>query len=748
MPFRQESGAWVDSQSQNSKTRATFTSNRIIMKKTTLKNAFTNSGENALPGSRPLLPPDSSDSNEVTGQEKGLLAGSAPDGINSTLGETGRKIALSHLMDRLNFVNFQEGRIQLHFTHRSSGRRLIIPVFPLPCSGPVLECRWSGETDGAHLNQNHELKCMIVPRGEKYIQAIPGLIEIHAGGCRLALPNISREISHRRVERHRCHGITVQLIQNRSSYSGSLLDFTASSFRVELETQPPRSTDWIDTALPVQVIFHSGRQTLYSNECRILRITAGRGTRGYVLGPLKHEVQRYCKAEFRSERQTLRPSPNIIFHHPLTQKRVDLKVVDLSGSGFAVEEDESASVLLPGLILPEVELSFGNIFKIRCSVQVVFRKPPTGHEKGQRVRCGLALIDVTAQDHIKLLGILHQVKDKNAYICNDIDLEALWDFLFETGFIYPAKYALIEKNKNEIKETYEKLYHRSPDIARHFVYQDNGVILGHMATIRFWERTWLIHHHAARKSALPKAGLVVLDQIGRFVHDTFRIRGLQMDYMVCYYRPQNRFPSRVFGGVARHINNPQSCSVDPLAYARIEDVVEDTPILPAGWQIEAATAADLEKLTFLYERVSGGLMVKAMDLEAANFREEPLCREFQRHGFKRERHLFALKAGGHLKAILIVNVSDIGLNLSDLVHCLNALIVEPENLRPEILLSALRLTLRATGQQGIPALIFPLSYAEENGIPIEKVYHLWAFHILHGNSQAYYKYLSRLTRYV
>jgi hypothetical protein len=256
---------------------------------------------------------------------------------------------------------------------------------------------------------------------------------------------------------------------------------------------------------------------------------------------LKNEVQRYRKAEYRSQRQTLSPSPKIIFRHPLTQKRLDLKVVDLSGSGFAVEEEEHSACLLPGLILPEVELCFAGIFKLTCSTQVVFRKPVAGKGEARRVRCGLALIDVTARDHIKLLGMLHQAKDKNSYLCTDLDLDALWDFLFETGFIYPSKYALIHKRKQDVRQTYEKLYTRSPDIARHFVYQDNGTILGHMAMIRFWKNSWLTHHHAARKSALNRAGLLVLDQIGRFVYDTFRLSNMHMDYLVCYYRPQNRF---------------------------------------------------------------------------------------------------------------------------------------------------------------------------------------------------------------
>jgi hypothetical protein len=705
------------------------------------------SGTDGLENAQTVASPDSASLAQVSPEEKEPPPGPVPPTPEFHTEDSACKIARDLLVNRLNFINFQEGCIQLDFRHREYGRRMLIPAFPQPCTGPELECRWTQETDWASLIQTHELKYLRVPRGEKFIQAIPEVVGLDARGCRLALPDTALEITHRRTERHRCRGIAVHLIQNSSSFAGALLDFTVSSFRVELRADPPQSLDWIDTALPVQVIFHSGSQTLYSNECRIIRTTPGRDPRGYVLEPLKHEIQRYHKAEFRSQRQILVPSPNIIFRHPLTQKRVDLKVADISGSGFAVEEDEAASVLLPGLILPEVELAFGNMFRITCSVQVVFRKPAPGADIRPRMRCGLALIDVSARDHVKLLGILHQVRDKNAYVCNPIDPEALWDFFFETGFIYPAKYAQIEKNKREIKETYVKLYTRSPDIARHFVYQDNGVILGHMATLRFWERTWLIHHHAARKSALPKAGLFVLDQIGRFVHDTFRIHGLRMDYMVFYYRPQNRFPNRVFGGVARHIDNRRICSLDAFGFARIEDPPGASPGLPDGWKIDAATADDLEDLGCFYERVSGGVMLKAMDLEPVGWQEEGLGREFQNHGFKRERHLFALRAGGRLKALLIANISDIGLNLADLVHCINAMILEPRELPPEIFFAALRQVLQATGQHGIPALIFPLTYAEENGIPIEKVYHLWAYDI-HGHSQKYYKYLSRLMKYI
>ena len=695
----------------------------------------------------PLSKADSAAPTEVTLQEKQLLTDSAMLKDDANNAGISRKVSLELLVNRLNLTHFLERCIQVHFAHRQSGRRLLIPAFPQPCSGSKLECLWAEATDVPRLLRTHELKYILVPRGEKFIQSIPEVIVLNARGCRFGLPGISREITHRRIERQRGRGISVAVVQNSCSFSGTLLDFTAASFRAELTAEPPQSFEWIDINQPLQVLFHSGHQTLFSGECRVLRSTPGRSVRSYVLEPLKSEVRRYRKAEFRSQRQTLRPSPNIIFRHPLTQKRLDLKVVDLSGSGFSVEEEECSASLMPGLILPEAELHFAGIFKMTCTVQVVFRRVIGADKKNGRIRCGLALIDVAAKDHVKLLGMLHQVKDKNAYVCNDLDLEALWDFLFETGFIYPGKYALIAKNKKEIKETYAKLYTRSPDIARHFVYQDNGVILGHMATIRFWENAWLIHHHAARKSALNKAGLIVLDQIGRFGHDTFRIRGMHMDYLVCYFRPQNRFPSRIFGGVARHINDPKGCSLDLFAFVKRTEAGETSPALPRGWELSPAEATDLDDLGQYYEKVSGGLMLKALDLEPSSWKEEALCTEFQSHGFKRERHLLGLRENGRLKAVLLVNVSDIGLNLSDLTHCINAWVLDPGSLPPEVLSAALRLVEKAAGQSGLSALIFPMSYVEENSIPFEKAYHLWVFH-MHTQSQTYFKYLSRLMKYV
>jgi hypothetical protein len=426
--------------------------------------------------------------------------------------------------------------------------------------------------------------------------------------------------------------------------------------------------------------------------------------------------------------------------------KIDLKVVDLSGSGFSVEEDPRSTALLPGMILPELELNFTDSYKIRCSGQVVFRKTLIGADGQKWIKCGLALLDMDIRDHLKVIAILHQTKDKNSYICNDLDLDALWDFFFETGFIYPEKYAAIQKNKKQIKETYAKIYTRNPHIARHFIYQDKGTIYGHMAMLRFYESAWMIHHHAARKSAFNKAGLVVLDQIGRMINDSHRLYSLHMDYMLCYYRPDNKFPNRVFGGAAQSIKDPKGCSLDGFAYFRFRHCVRSQPDLRAGWRISETQADDLRDLADFYEHTSGGLMLDAIDLTPDKLNCDNLSRDYHKAGLTRQRRLYSLKKDGDLKAIFLVNQSDVGLNLSDITSCVKIFVINSVELDATTLQDAISIIAEITAKKDFPALLYPVAYADEQQIEYEKIYNLWICSLQY--SDEYFRYLGRLLRFI
>jgi hypothetical protein len=550
--------------------------------------------------------------------------------------------------------------------------------------------------------------------------------------------------------RHPCKDLKALLIQNSAVFSGMLIDYNANSFRISIKVVPPQTFQWICSDSPVTIIFSDNRHTLYSGECKIIRQTFGQKKRFFVLEPVRHSIHRFMPKEYRSDRQEFEPLPDIIFRHPFTRKIISLKVTSLSGSGFSVEEDANIVVLLPGMIIPEIELNFANGFKIKCVAQVLYQRPFENPNGFRQVRCGFALLDMDMEDHSKLLALLNQAKNKNTYISNKVDPDDLWNFFFETGFIYPKKYAFVQANKEKIKSTYEKLYTQSPSIARHFVYQENGRILGHLSMLRFIGNSWMIHHHAANEGAsgrdglFNRAGLFVLSQMHNYVNDTYRIYSAHLDLVFCYFRPENKFPNRVFGGATRYMKAPKACSADNYAYFHLDKKYDIELKMPTPWELLKTQTEDLTELETFYEHISGGLMLNTLGLEPDVMIHDGVTREYQRHGFTRANHLYSLKMDGKLKAIIMVNISDIGLNLSDLINCIHVIVLDPEDLSKNVLYFILSNICNKLNQHDIPVLLYPVDYADSVKIPYEKQYTLWAMNLQYLDP--YFKFIKRLLR--
>jgi hypothetical protein len=366
-------------------------------------------------------------------------------------------------------------------------------------------------------------------------------------------------------------------------------------------------------------------------------------------------------------------------------------------------------------------LNFAGSFRITCRAQVVYRNTSSNGEKDGVVKCGLAILDMAMDDQLKLLSLLHQTENRNSYIDAAVDMDALWNFFFETGFIYPEKYAFFQSNKGEIKRTFEKLYNHNLSIARHFTYQNKGSILGHMAMVRFYKNTWMIHHHAASKSESMRAGLEVVKQISSYVNDLSHLHSAHLNYVFLYFRAENKFPNRFFGGFARALNDQQVCSLDNFAYFHFRETVRNNSLFLDPWAVTEIRPQDFAELNGFYNHVSGGLMTEAFDLHSAPALPDELSQEYQLLGFKKERCLYSLLEADELKAIIIVVVSDIGLNMANLTNCTTVIILDDTTPRCFID-SALAFVIEEYQQQEMSVLMYPVSYAEKHSLPIEKSY--------------------------
>lgn len=683
---------------------------------------------------------------EVTPEERDHITAPASETQTFESQTTQKEISRRQLIDKLNNLNFQDRTIEIVFRHKLYARDLTLRAHPLPCDDARLACRWADPFDFNQLVESYTFHHLYVPKGQQFLKVVPDVRSINEEQILFSLPETCREISARRLQRHQCTGISAYMFQNGATYFGRLIDCGAWQFRVCVATMPPQTFRWVDDEAPATIVFAKGNNTLYSGECRIIRHDRGLQERHYTVEPLHRHIRRFQPKEFRTTRHKLTPPPDVTFEHPLFGKLINLKVHDISGSGLSVEEEESTAVLLPGLIIPNMELAFSDGSSLRCMAQVVYCKPYQDDRQTLRIRCGLAILDISVEDHIRLLGLMHQATDAHCYVCSKVDMSALWDFFFETGFIYPQKYEFIQANKEHIKATYEKLYNHSPSIASHFIYKQNGRIMAHAAIMRFYESSWMLHHHAAIRSAHNRGGLIVLNQSGRFINESHRLYSMKMDYVFCYFRPENKFPSHVFGGSARNIRNPKICSLDLFAYYHHSFGSSNGKDLPRYWQLDDVRREDLNDLQTFYETQSGGLMLPGLHLSPERYDCSGLIGAFHKIGLKRERHLFSLRYRDKLCAIIMANVADLGLNMSDLTNAITAIVVDPQPLTYDIVQTAVNRIAHVYDTKEVPVLLYPHSGAARMGIESEKSYCLWVYDT--QNLDYGFKFLKRLLKFI
>ena len=683
---------------------------------------------------------------EATRLEKAPLIPPRKKDHQSPDSGTERRVSLKQLTNRLNFINFQGRTILLNFKHAKFGYELSIPGYPQAVEDDRLRCLWSEDYPTDFKLTSFQFCNFIVPDGKKFFLVEAENVTWDDEGFSCRLPQSCLEIYYRHTRRYRCEGITVQIIQSGASFWGKLIDFNPVLFRIELRSGHPRAFQWLNPEQNVNLIIYEQDETVFSGECRIRKQDRGRETREYLVELVENQISRFQPKEFRSTRQKLVPSPSIIFRHPFSNKMVTLSVVDLSGAGFAIEEDQESAVLVQGLIIPKMEIVFANELSFTCKAQVIYRRDITKEGRNGKIRCGCVLLDMDIQQHVSLVSLLQQAKDCHTFVSNRVDMDALWEFFFEAGFIYPEKYTYIRDNKERIKATYEKLYTRNPSIARHFIYQVQSEIQGHMATVRFYENTWLIHHHAARRSSYNWSGFSVLNQIGRFINDSHHLSSIKMDYVFCYFRPENKFPNHVFGGIARNAKDAKRCSLDNFAYFHlISEPISNLP-QPWQWSLNQTVPADIMELEAFYDHISGGLMLNALNLETDRIELNGLTEEYRLLGLMRERYLFSLKKNDDLKALIMLNKADIGLNMSDLTNSMTVIVVDPNGLSSKTLKYALSLLSANYENAAVPVLLYPVSFAEDRSIAYERLYNLWVLSMQY--TDYYFRYLNRLMRLI
>jgi hypothetical protein len=662
------------------------------------------------------------------------------------------KVNKKVLINLINHLHFTNEQVLIHVQDNKTGEEFLHQGEPGPHINDKVSIRFS-DPGSFDLNRHKPLNIVIDNRKSLIVFPVD-LRSIDQESLELVIPDKAHSYSKRQAVRHTCEGVDAEIVQGQLNVRGVLEDINPQDLRVCLNIPED-----INSANPLFLKLSQNNQTYFMGECQILR--SEKDGSYMILQPIHNNRPVLKPRKFPNERVMIMPQPVIQFIHPLCGLAVQNKVDDISTSGFSVTVPDKESLLIPGMIIPQMTLQLPGMFNnIKCAAQVIYRRK----QNKDLAKYGFYILDISLHDQRHLFDAVSKVADPHVNIAGKVNMDSLWELFFNSGFIYPDKYGIISPYTETLKETYRKLYaEEGGDIFTHLTYQDQGQVYAHMSMVKAYENSWIIHHLAARPMRGVRTGLKTLNYFINYLDCLYRlpVSSKTMRYNFCYYRPENQFSDYYFGGVCKIFKRRETCSMDLFGYMPMS--VESKPIsLPDGWSIERFSKDDLILMRDYYNGLGGGMMLDAYSLECRaaengessdnvsgaqkNNTYNSIMSMYNKIGLKRDSKVFSVRHNGTVKAALIVDTSDLGINMSELLNSIKVIVID-NTLPWPILQDSVSMLGKVYGLDKIMVLIFPFNYLGQQGVECKKRYYLWVLNTnLESNDMDIIKDRAKITK--
>lgn len=635
------------------------------------------------------------------------------------------KINNKVLINLINHLHFNDENLFVHFQNMETGEEVFLQGNPGPYDNDRVTVKF---TDPGSFDLNCHKPLNVVIDNRKALIVFPVVrLSGSAESLVLSVPKMAHSYSKRQSVRYNCHGIEAEILQGQLNVTGVLEDINPQDLRVRVDVPED-----IHAGNPLLLKLNRNNQIYFIGECQLLR--SDKDGSSVIVQPIHNNRPVLKTRRYPNPRVRIMPQPVINFTHPLCGQSIQHKVDDISASGFSVTVPFKESLLIPGMVIPQMALQLpGMLSHLTCTVQVVYRRK----QRKDLAKYGFYILDMSLHDQRLLFDAVSKVADPHVNMAGKINMDSLWDLFFDSGFIYPDKYGIISCYTAALKETYRKLYEEGKDIFTHITYQDQGQIYGHLSMVKAYEKSWIIHHLAARPLRGVRTGLKTLNHFVNYIDCLYRlpVSSKAMRYNFCYYRPENKFSDYYFGGIYRTLKNRDMCSMDLFGYMsiRLDDHVN---ALLANWSIEPFTLDDLTIMRDHCGGLGGGMMLDAFALEyrtvvngelsgpSEPYRQNDIMTMFRKAGLNRDSQVFSVVQNGLLKAALVVDTSDLGINMSELINSIKVIILD-KTLPWAILHDTLSRVGKVYQTSNIMVLFFPFSYLADQGIDCKKTYNLW-----------------------
>ncbi|MGD0277908.1 MAG: hypothetical protein ABSC11_01240 [Smithella sp.] len=661
------------------------------------------------------------------------------------------KVNKKNIINLINHLHFTNEQVSIHIQDKITHEEF----FQQGELGPYLddEVRIRFIEPGSFDLVRHIPLNLVIDNRKSLIVFPVDLQSISQESLVLRLPEMAHSYSMRQAMRHTCEGVTAEIVQGLLNVQGFLEDINPQDLRVCLNAPAD-----LNPANPLFLKLSQDNQTHFMGECRMVR--SDKEGSYIILKPVHNNRPVLAWRKYANERVRIMPPPVIDFIHPLCGIAVQNKIDDISASGFAVTVQNEESLLCPGMVISNMTLQFsGMITNLKCSAQVIYR-----HKlKKDLVKYGFYILDMPLHDQRRLFDAVSKADDPHVNVTGKVNMDSLWKLFFGSGFIYPDKYGIISPYTEALKETYRKLYEEGQDIFTHLTYQDQGQVYAHMSMLKAYEDSWIIHHLAAIPMRGVRTGLKTLNHFVNYLDCLYRlpVSSKTMRYNFCYYRPENKFSDYYFGGVCQVFNRREICSMDLFGYMSMS-VEAKIKTLPDGWSIEKYSKDDLNLMRDYYNNLGGGMMLDAYALEcrasendelAGNVSQTPgenshnnIASMYNKIGLKRESKVFSIRQNDRIKAAVIVDISDLGVNMSELVNSIKVIVID-DTLPWSIIQDAVSILGKVYESDKIMILIYPFNYLKLQGVECKKRYYFWVLNTnLDSNEMDIIKNRAKITK--
>ncbi|MBT8489479.1 MAG: hypothetical protein KJN62_00360, partial [Deltaproteobacteria bacterium] len=128
-----------------------------------------------------------------------------------------------------------------------------------------------------------------------------------------------------------------------------------------------------------------------------------------------------------------------------------------------------------------------------------------------------------------------------------------------------------------------------------------------------------------------------------------------------------------------------------------------------------------------------GMLMNVLNLGQKDLGNESLEKVAKLLGFMRKWKAYSLVNKDNLNGVLIVNQSDLGVNLSELLNCIMIFVINSEGLSWELLSSAVSELSGIYDLKKAPLLIYHSDDPAINALPYDKQYQLWIANMHYSN---------------